>query len=296
VTPRKVRSSSVRIKLVEDCDFVQAEIPRCLCLLLNNYIPHSCTSPVSVRTPARMAAIGNVTSDAGVFTAEGNAAGAFAAVLASQRQKDHAEFERKKAELASVASKKSITELGDKFATSSSVLTAGAGEHYGLSRLGETKPALPAAPVDAPVATAAAPPANAVKRRRGVLSFTSELDEDDRAPATAVRQNSASGAPAAVPASAASSAASASATALLPPSSARLCKDPGVDTTFLPDKDREARESLLREQLKQEFLQVREPWGVELRLRTAHRCGCLRVPGALDSSGGITRLCVFNEH
>ena len=38
----------------------------------------------------------------------------------------------------------------------------------------------------------------------------------------------------------------------------KICKDPTVDTSFLPDKDREEAETLLREELRQEWLSQQE--------------------------------------
>lgn len=42
------------------------------------------------------------------------------------------------------------------------------------------------------------------------------------------------------------------------PKRSKLGKDPEVDTSFLPDREREAKEHLLREQLRLEWLEKQE--------------------------------------
>lgn len=38
----------------------------------------------------------------------------------------------------------------------------------------------------------------------------------------------------------------------------KICKDPAVDTSFLPDRDRDRQLALQKEALKQEWLQMQE--------------------------------------
>lgn len=183
-----------------------------------------------------MSVLSSAAADAGVFTAEGNAGGAFAAVLASQRAREHAEFERKRASIAQAAASKSVTDLGDKFTASAVVMTADSvGDRYGLSMLGDAKVDLAqsaAAVGGAPAAKAAQPAAASAagaKRRRGVLSFASELDGDgDDAPAVGGRGSSRGG----VGAAAAVDVSEAAAAAPSRPSGvgSKLGKDPTVNT------------------------------------------------------------------
>jgi protein FAM50 len=176
---------------------------------------------------------------AGVVTAEGVTAGPRAAKLARARAEQAAEFEAKKQAIA--AENASVARIGDKFAAvASSVETTFKAKTVGLVSLSEYKAAMeeaadaakkgPLIAAAAAAAAAAIPKAASRKRKRkarkaaaALLSFGGEEEEEEEAAAEPAFAKTKTG------------------------------KDPSVETSFLPDADRESLVAAKRAALEAEW-------------------------------------------
>jgi len=224
-----------------------------------------------------------MSAKAGAHTAEGNAAGAFAARLESQREQRHADFEAKKAALAAESKRtgnaderfSALAQTADieaEFKARTTGLVTADAYRLALSAVAAQEAArqlkaagaAPTAPAAAAAAPALAAPTSssisascgpagnrtttAGKRPRPALSFMGQLEEEEE-------DTSDRGIAAASQASAASHAGTVIVSSKRP---RVLTKDPTVATGFLPDPEREAAEARLRASLEAEWAAQQE--------------------------------------
>lgn len=206
--------------------------------------------------------------DAGVFTVEGNVAGNRAAMLAQQRQRQQEEFERQKAKLLAANSERSTARaITDRFAASKTTTTTttadaidknaskdSAIQYTGQETISEqeddvdnAKQLAQAAEEERVRQEKAAKKARkkALKEKRKMMSTLSfagaegedednDIHEDGNDITENIFQNKKA------------------------KKSALLHKDPTVDTSFLPDKERDEQAQIERERLEKEWNELQE--------------------------------------
>ena len=212
--------------------------------------------------------IGRGAPSDGVYTVEGNQAGALAGRLASQRAAASAAVAKQRDAISAESAR--VSADGDRFAsaaTSTSVVDAALrATTVGLLSISEFRSAQaeaeaaahratapPPPPPAARTATAAAASAVGAKRKRApasLLSFVDEVDGDDSngpppLPASRPATTGASTTSDTVPAPGGVTSTTAA--------SKTMVKDPTVATSFLPDATREAMEAELRSKLAAEW-------------------------------------------
>ena len=225
--------------------------------------------------------------DSGVGTVEGVVAGARAVALTKSREAEKASYEAQKSAIEEEGRADKVRKVDDKFVSYSDAYEAEFKKRtVGLVTAAEFRERRhnlevkeEAARTHDPVAAAKAKLARKNKKKRAkdvsLLSFDANAEEEEGEDGFggfgnfgggAAKSESKGGAAATGSDSGSGGGSGAALAAALPPSKKqkRSMKDPSVDTSFLPDAQREAAEARRREELRQEWREEQERVRAEL--------------------------------